>query len=224
MKKNFNIFLRSLACCGAALFCCASCGGGGGGGGDAASSENGGGGFAPEGLNGNMILVPTDDNVRGIITLTDTPAQVVYFNSREGTRGAYTGNYSYTKVGPNMVRIEMDNVRYEPINTADDCYWTIMGYMIFVDAETIVFKGTETLVGSDGHGGDHDHHDPGDDHNNGWGINGTDTGEYPSNDPTADGNHPIDFGGTDVNHFTEIIHDGGGTRNFQYNYKIQKSY
>lgn len=208
MKRNFNIFLRSLVCCGTALFCCASCGGGGGSSsGAVAASGPKGGGLAPEKLDGDMILVPTDANVRGIITLTDTPAQVAYFNSREGTNGAYTGNYHYTKVGTNMVHLQMDNVRYEPINTADDCYWTIDGYMVFVDAETVVFKGTETLVGSNGHG------------NDGAEIGG----EYPSIDATGDGNHPIDFGGTDVNHFTEIIHDGGGTRNFQYNYKIQKN-
>lgn len=209
MKMHFNTFVRSLTLCGAVLLCCTSCGGGGGSSSGAISTGNKGGGLAPEKLHGDMILVPTDANVRGIITLTDTPAQVAYFNSREGTNGAYTGNYHYTKVGANMVHLQMDNVRYEPINTADDCYWTIDGYMVFVDAETVVFKGTETLVGSTGHHGDTEH--------------GEGESEYPSNDATSAGNHPIDFGGTDVNHFSEIIHDGGGTRNFQYNYKIQKN-
>lgn len=219
MKKNINIFLRSLACCSAALFCCVSCSGGG----ESATSEKNDSGFAPAKLDGDMVLVPTDPNVRGVITLTDTPAQVAYFNSTAGTSGAYTGNYSYTKVGPNIVRVEMDNVRYEPINTADDCYWTIMGYMTFVDEETVVFKGTETLVGSTGHVGG-GNRTPGQEHDeDNWGES---EHEYPAMDDTGTvggNNHPIDFGGTDVNHFSEIIHAGGGTRNFQYNYKVQKN-
>lgn len=162
--KRIISFAFSLLCCATALTLFSACGGGGGGG-------NGGvvgkaAGLAPATVTGNITLTPKDANVHGIITLTNTPARVAYFNSNAGTTGAYTGNYTYTKVGPNMAEIKVDNLRYEPINTASDCHWTIIATITFVGDNKVVLTGTETLTGGAGEvndpltfgGATHDNH------------------------------------------------------------------
>lgn len=176
-----------------------ACGGGGGsnsGSGDGSSTAQDG--FAPNEPSSNMVLVPTDPNVVGQILLTSTPARVAYFNNKGGTVGAYTGNYTYTKCGPNLAEVKIVNVRYEPIDSANDCHWTIIGHLTFVDEKTVVFTGTETLVGTEGH---------------------TDQGDGGL------GNDPMGFGGVgdgedEGNHFdtVEDTHKHGGTRNFSLNY------
>lgn len=149
--KNKLIALRYAAmalCCAAVLV---SCGG--------SSKESGAnnisqeGGLAPALVEGDIRLTPLDANVHGTILLTDTPARVAYFNppsTAATTTGAYTGNYTYTKCGPDMVELKMDNVRELPIQTARDAHWTIIGYLTFVEGGKVVFTGTETLVGSHG--------------------------------------------------------------------------
>lgn len=147
--KNKLIFLRHAAaalCWAAALTSC------GGKGNDSASgSASTEGGLAPAKVNGNIRMTPMDANVNGAILLTDTPARAAYFNPPSTTAssaGAFTGNYTYTKCGPNMVELKMDNVRQSPIQTADDTHWTIIGYMTFISADQVVFTGTETFVGN----------------------------------------------------------------------------
>lgn len=176
--------------CAAMVF--SSCGGSN----SSTKSVSADGGPAPDHLDGDIKLTPLDANVHGSILLTDTPARVAYFNdgTTAGTSGAYTGNYTYTKHGPNLVEIRMDNVRFEPIETASDCHWTIIGHLTFVDDEKVVFTGTETLVGSEGDG----HNDP-------MGFGSLD----------EDGT----FGNSGKpNHFDGSGHDAGGTRNFSLNY------
>lgn len=139
--KNKLIALRYAAmalCCAAVLV---SCGG--------SSKESGAnnisqeGGLAPARLVGDMRLTPADANVNGVILLTDTPARVATFTSPVGV---FTGNYTYTKCGPDMAELKMDNVRTAPIQSPADQHWTIIGYMSFVSADQVVFTGTETFV------------------------------------------------------------------------------
>lgn len=198
-------------------------------GGSDSSSENTGslsGGFAPDKLTAHMILEPTDFDAGGRIMLTNTPARVAYFNSERDDNGnytngsagsftkgkyTYTGNYTYTKCGPNIAELKVVNLRAEPADTASDCHWTITGHLTFVDEKTIIFTGTETLVNTEAL---------------------TDKGE--SGDPT--GNDPMGFGGVgldnygtaikgdekvDQNHFPGTIHVNGGTRNFSLNYQVK---
>lgn len=235
MKKHFNILLSGVAYCGAALFCLASCGGGGGG----SSTPENEGGLAPKDLTMDMVLTPTDFDAGGRVVLTATPARVAYFNSErdeagnyvDGSGGSfsqgmftYTGNYTYTKCGPDMVDLKIDNLRAEPADTASDCHWTIVAKLTFIDKDTAVFTGTETLVDSGGNAADWRWVDA---NNNGK----VDAGEigYDLNgdgvfDPVGGGdgdtshNDPMGFGG--FNHFPGVMHAGGGTRNFSLNYKV----
>lgn len=172
MKRIYS-FTLALLCGIGTLFVLPSCGGSGGGSGSGAVG-NKAVGLAPAALTGDIILTPTDANVHGVITLSNTPARVAYFNSTAGTAGAFTGNYTYTKVGPNMAELTMDNLRAMPINSANDSHWTIVAHLTFVDNKKVILSGTETLVGS--------------------------------NDPNE--NDPLTF-------------DGGGTRNFSYNYEFE---
>lgn len=178
-------------CCTGTLVCFTSCGGSGG------SSSSGTGdktvGLAPAKVTGLITLTPTDANVHGVLTLTETPAKTAYFNSTAGTTGAYTGNYTYTKVGPNLAEIKLENLRYEPINTANDCHWTIRAYITFIGDKKVIMSGTETLTS--GTPGENDPIDFG-------GVDGADNGEK--------------------NHFNvNNNHDAGGTRNFTYNYTFE---
>lgn len=202
MKKN-ALSLRAAVAAVSSLFVLCSCGG-------SESSSGGGathdGGFAPEQLTGNIRLLPKDANVHGTIILTNTPARVAYFNDGDETTGAtttgaYTGNFTYTKCGPNLVELKMDNIRSEPIETAADCHWTIIGYLTFIDENTIVYTGTETLVGDEGGG----HNDP-------MGF-GSGSEDGTDGDSQALPEKP--------NHFAGSAHDGGGTRNFSLNYTFR---
>lgn len=106
---------------------------------------------------------------------------------------SFTGNYTYTKCGPNMVRPEIDNIRYEPIDTASDCVWNINGYMTFVQTAAgtaVVYTGTENLLGTIENGDSH-------------------------RDPFC--NDSFDYG-DGVNHFQNTDHHPGGSRNFSLNY------
>lgn len=175
----------------------ASCGGGG----DSSSGETSanGGGLAPANLTGDIVLAPTDYNVHGYIRLTNTPARVAYFGTdRAGNGHEFTGNYTYTKCGPNMVRLEIDNIRYEPIDTASDCVWNINGYMTFVQTEAgtaIVYTGTENLFGT------------------------VDTQKDAERHPDPFCNDSFGYGDGN-NHFqdTDPNHHAGGSRNFSLNY------
>lgn len=171
-----------------------------------AGTESHSGGWAPDKQTAPIVLSPTDYDAGGQILLTHTPARVAYFNSErdgngnyvDGTGGTfqqgrytYTGNFTYTKCGPNMVELKVVNLRAEPADTASDCHWTIIGHITFVDEEHVIFTGTETLdVGSsDVHAEEHHHNDP------------------------------LGFGGFD--HFPGVVHNQGGTRNFSLNYKFK---
>lgn len=169
-------------------------------------SESHSGGWAPDKQTAPIVLSPTDFDAGGQILLTNTPARVAYFNSErdgsgnyvDGTGGTfqqgqytYTGNFTYTKCGPNMVELKVVNLRAEPADTAGDCHWTIIGHLTFVDEENVIFTGTETLDGG-GAGGDDNEHSH---------------------------NDPLGFGG--INHFPGVVHTGGGTRNFSLNYKFK---
>lgn len=238
MKKHFNLFTQFFVCCGTALFCCTSCGGGGGGDGGSAVTENADG-LAPEFLTKDMVLTPVDFDAGGRVLLTATPARVAYFNSErngvgnyvDGTnssftegRYTYTGNYTYTKCGPNMADLKVDNLRAEPADTADDCHWTIVAKLTFIDENTVVFTGTETLV----NGGAHDYGWHWVDRNNNGIVDdgerwyGTWDGDryddYDDDDDGSGHNDPMGFGGG--NHFPGVEHAGGGTRNFSLNYKV----
>lgn len=173
--------------------------GGGGGSSSGEGSSTAQDGFAPNEPSEDMVLVPTDPNVVGQILLTSTPARVAYFNNKGGTGGAYTGNYTYTKCGPNLAEVKIVNVRYEPIDTANDCHWTIIGHLTFVDERTVVFTGTETLVGTEEAG----HNDP-----MGFGS------DQERKDSFVNDHGIIEA----PNHFDSVIHKGGGTRNFSLNY------
>ena len=133
-------------CCTGTLVCFTSCGGSGG------SSSSGTGdktvGLAPAKVTGLITLTPTDANVHGVIMLTDTHGKTAYFNNTASTAGAYTGNYTYSKVGPNMAEIRVENLRSEPGTSASDCHWTIVAHLTFYSDKEVVLSGTETLTGS----------------------------------------------------------------------------
>lgn len=154
MKKALFIVPTAVA-----AFMLAACGGGGGG--DKSGSQENGGGLAPDALTTDMVLTPLDANVKGVIFLQANPARVAYFNSEEQIEGephnAYTGNYTYTKCGPNMVELKVVNVRFSPIISTSDPHFTIIGHLTFVDKDTVVFTGTETLTQSNG--GENDPYD-----------------------------------------------------------------
>lgn len=183
-----------------------SCGGSGES--SSSGSESHSGGWAPDKQTAPIVLSPTDFDAGGQILLTNTPARVAYFNSErdgsgnyvDGTGGTfqqgqytYTGNFTYTKCGPNMVELKVVNLRAEPADTADDCHWTVIGHLTFVDEERVIFTGTETLENSSRGDGD---------------IN-------------TRPNDPMGFGGLGTNHFPGVVHDGGGSRNFSLNYKFK---
>lgn len=128
-------------------------------------SESHSGGWAPDKQTAPIVLSPTDYDAGGQILLTNTPARVAYFNSErdengnyvDGTGGTFqqgqhtfTGNYTYTKCGPNMVELKVVNLRAEPADTVADSHWTVIGHLTFVDEENVIFTGTETKVGSGG--------------------------------------------------------------------------
>lgn len=92
-----------------------------------------------------------------------------------------------------MVRPEIDNIRYEPIDTASDCVWNINGYMTFVQTAAgiaVVYTGTENLFGTIENGDSH-------------------------RDPFC--NDSFDYG-DGANHFRNTDHHPGGSRNFSLNY------
>ena len=191
-----------------------SCGGGGGSSSSSDSGTNSDGGFAPDALTSDVLLCPTDYDAGGQIWLTATPARVAYFNSERNQQGnyvdstgafdqgryTYTGNYTYTKCGPNMAELKVVNLRAEPADTADDCHWTVIGHLTFVNKETVIFTGTETLISS--HTAEDLGNDDPDDH----------SGHNENH------NDPMAFGGQASNHFPGVQHDDGGSRNFSLNY------
>lgn len=197
MKKMIVAFCSALGMAVALVSC-------GGGGGDSSSAESAvnGSGLAPAMLTGNALLEPEDSNVHAYIRLTNTPARVAYFGTdRSGSGHVYTGNYIYTKCGPNVVHLEIYNIRYEPIDTASDCTWKIDGYITFVPTAAgaagtdVVFKGTETLIGT---------------------ID-TQAGAEALPGPTI--NDTSGFGDGN-NHFENTEHHAGGSRNFNLNYRF----
>lgn len=200
------------ACLALASLVVVSCGGGGDS--SSSSNESQGGGLAPDKLTAHLILAPTDFDAGGRIMLTNTPARVAYFNSErdddgnytDGANGSftkgkytYTGNYTYTKCGPNMAELKVVNLRAEAADAASDCHWTVIGHLTFVDATTVVFTGTETLVNTE---------------------------QLIDRGDAGMGNDPMGFGGVEgiVNgekdHFTGVEHIAGGSRNFSLNYKV----
>lgn len=88
-----------------------------------------------------------DDGEMGGIGEEDAPTALaehyrqprLEFNFNTGQCVMYCG------CGPNMAQLKLDNVRYDSIDSAQDCHWTIAGELIFADANTVVFTGTETL-------------------------------------------------------------------------------
>lgn len=153
MKRIFS-FAFAFVCCTGALTVFTACGGGGGNGGSSTASSTTG--LAPSDITGNITLTPLNTGIHGIITLENTPGRVARFNSANGTNGAYTGNYTYTKVSPNVAEIRLTNLRYEGITSASDCHWTITAYISFSDKNHVVLSGTETLTGNP----DPDENDP----------------------------------------------------------------
>lgn len=147
MKKQFSLRLAAVAVGCMSLLC--ACSGGSDSSSDSAAAE---GGIAPASLTGDIRPDPANTYAHGYIILKNTPARVAYFGSeRQGTpkdgnpQHPFLGNYTYMKCGPNMAQLKLDNVRYDSIDRAQDCHWTIAGELIFVDANTVVFTGTETL-------------------------------------------------------------------------------
>lgn len=145
MKRIYS-FALALLCSLGTLFVNTSCGGSGGGSGSGAVG-NKVVGLAPAAITGDITLTPADNNVHGIITLRKNPAGVAYFNNTTGTEGAFTGNYTYTKVGPNMAELTLDNLRVTPINSTTDVHWTIIAHITFVSENRVILTGTETSSG-----------------------------------------------------------------------------
>lgn len=208
MKKQFSLRLAAVAV-GCMSLLCACSGGGSDSSSDSVAAE---GGFAPASLTGDIRLDPKDAQAHGYIILTNTPARVAYFGSdRQGTpkdgnpQHPFIGNYTYKKCGPNMAHLKLDNVRYDAIDSAQDCHWTIAGDLTFVDANTIVFTGTETLQ-DNGAGNHTDKQNPAND-------------DKGADDSSEDNNDPLGFGGS--NHVVGTEHDGGGSRNFSLNYAFK---
>lgn len=151
--KNKLISLRYAAatlCCAAVLVSC-------GGNGKDSDADNTAqeGGLAPAHIdaahiNGDVLLTPMDATAAGSIRLTDTEARVATFTTPMA--GTFTGNYTYTKCGPDMAELKLDNVRTAPIQAPADQHWTIIGYLTFVSDNQVVFTGTETFVASGGGG------------------------------------------------------------------------
>lgn len=228
MKKTLFILPTAVA-----AFMLAACGGGSS---DNSGIQNSAGGLAPDELTEDMILSPLDANVKGVIFLQANPARVAYFNSVEEIEGyphnAYTGNYTYTKCGPNMAELKVVNVRFSPIESTADPHFTLIGYLTFVDANKVVFTGTETLVNSGG--GENDPYDFGggdddplnDTAHDGWG------GAKDLPDPVGIMNvltrkeYWVDRNGNgtkDPNEYRYIYNfAGGGSRNFSLNYELKK--
>lgn len=233
MKKALFIIPTAVA-----AFALAACGGGGSS--DGSEHRSSGTGYAPEELTEDMILSPLDANVKGVIFLQGNPARVAYFNSVEAIEGyphnAYTGNYTYTKCGPNMAELKVVNVRFSPIESTNDPHFTIIGHLTFVGENRVVFTGTETLVNTEGH------------------IDSGDAGT--GNDPMGfgDGHDDVNYGTFDkfknvpdpvgimnvltrkeywvdengdgqkqVNEYRYYYYfAGGGSRNFSLNYELKK--
>lgn len=178
--------------------------GGGGSNSSSGSKQTQGGGLAPESITADMILTPTDRDEGGRILLKrqDGYDRVAKFSSGRDASGnyvdggfepggaTYTGHYIYTKCGPNVAELRLENLRAETGDTADDCIWTIYGYLTFKDEKTVSFSGTQTLIDShhseDMDGGHNENH-----------------------------NDPMGFAGEAENHFSGVQHDDGGSRNFQ---------
>lgn len=205
MKRIF--YAASLAL--AVLFIPA-CGGGSSNSSSGSKQTQQGGGLAPESITADMILTPTNTrDVGGRILLKrqDGYDRVAQFSSRRDAGGdyvdggfepggaTYTGNYIYTKCGPNVAELRLENLRAEPGDTADDCIWTIYGYLTFKDEKTVSFSGTQTLISS------HTADDTG---------NADEEGAHNQNH-----NDPMAFGGQSSNHLPGVQHNDGGSRNFQ---------
>ena len=199
MKRTLYIAFLALG-----SFLVAACGGGGGSSSSAGTTLTQSGGFAPAELTEDMVITSTDANATGVIRLTNTPARVAYFSNPKAPVHEdyfYTGNYTYTKTGPNMAEVKIVNVRSNPITSAADDHWTIIGHLSFVDEETVVFTGTETLVNSE----EADHNDP-------MGFGGA-LNDWYWDDKNNDGQ--ITPG--------EVFGDvGGGSRNFSLNCTFTK--
>lgn len=224
MKKALFIIPTAVA-----AFALAACGGGGSS--DGSGHRSSGTGWAPDELTEDMILSPLDANVRGVIFLQANPARVAYFNSVEAIEGyphnAYTGNYTYTKCGPNMAELKVVNVRFSPIDSTSDPHFTIIGHLTFVEENKVVFTGTETLVESTP--GENDNYDFMPD------------GEYVYNaqadnldvpDPIGILNvltrkeYWVDENGDGIKQRAEVHYyyyfAAGGSRNFSLNYELKK--
>lgn len=213
----------------AAAFMLVACGGGGGG--DNSGIQNARGGFAPEDLTEDMVLTPLDANVKGVIFLQANAARVAYFNSEEQIEGephnAYTGNYTYTKCGPNMAELKVVNVRFSPIISTSDPHFTIIGHLTFTDKDTVVFTGTETLVSTNG--GENDPTDFGGD-----AAGGADTDITGQDMPDPIGlmnvltrkEYWVDANNNGQRERNEIHYyyyfSQGGSRNFSLNYAVKR--
>lgn len=178
---------------------------GGGGSSSSASNQTHEGGLAPEKLTSDMYLTPVGFDRGGRIWLEGDSVRTAHFSSERDANGnyvnsgwtqgrnAYTGNYTYTKCAPDIAELRVENLRAEAQDTADDCIWTVIGYLHFYrDAngkDRVSFTGTETLVGS---------------HNGNTDFNG------------EGHNDPLGYSAT--NHFPGTQHSGGGSRNFASEY------
>ena len=175
--------------------------GGGGSNSSSGSKQTQGGGLAPDSLTSDMYLTPAGFDRGGRIWLEHDSVRSAHFCSERDDDGnyadsgwskgaiAYTGNYTYTKCGPNKAELRLENLRAEPQDTADDCIWTIIGYLTFEDEEKVSFVGTQTLINS--HTGTDDKADHNENHND-----------------------PLGFT-VEHNHFPGVVHPEGGSRNFK---------
>lgn len=147
MKRLFN-FAFALACCTGTLVGFTSCGGSGGGNGG--SVANKAVGLAPASITGLTTMTPGSANVNGTITFYNDASHTCVFEAPNV--GTFTGNYTYTKVGANMAEVQLDNLRMLPINVPSDTHFTIYGFIRFISANSVVFEGTQTLVGQEDNG------------------------------------------------------------------------
>lgn len=142
--KRILSYTLSLLCCTGTLAVLTSCGGG-------SDSNNGTAtgdtsiGLAPAKLTGDVTLTTLNTTTGGTITLSSSPARTAIFND---TLNNYTGNYTYKKVGPNMAKLTVTNLRKNAIIVAGDPFWTIEAHITFNTADKVIMEGTETFIDS----------------------------------------------------------------------------
>lgn len=199
MKRILNATFLALA-----ILFIPACGGGGGSS-SAAANQTQKGGLAPESLTTDMYLTPAEADVGGRIKLVSNSVRTAYFSSERNTQGdyvdgdfapgrnTYRGNYIYTKCGPDMAELRVENLRAETGDSAHDCIWNVIGYLHFLGKDKVSFTGTETLIDS---------------HN----------GNEEAAEDAGDHNDPLGFSGVGSNHFPGVQHTAGGSRNFNCEY------